>query len=165
MFRIEAIDPIRVFVQVPQTFALSVKQYQSASVSIRQLPGRAFQGSVARTAGSLDPASRTLNTEVDIPNPTGELLGGMFAEVTINVAVSHPVVRVPSSAVITDARGVHVATVDAGGYVHLVPVQRGRDDGRELELVDGLHGGEQVLVNPGGDVSDGMRVEAAPGSG
>jgi multidrug efflux pump subunit AcrA (membrane-fusion protein) len=89
----------------------------------------------------------------------------MFAQVTIGVAVSHPVVRVPSSAVITDAHGVHVATLDARGYVHLVPVQRGRDDGRELELVDGLHGGEQVLVNPGGDVSDGTRVEAAPGSG
>jgi membrane fusion protein, multidrug efflux system len=165
MFRIEAIDPIRVFVQVPQTFALSVKPDAPANVSIRQLPGRTFEGRVARTAGSLDPASRTLNTEIDVPNPTGELLGGMFAEVTIGVAVSHPVVRVPSSAVITDARGVHVATVDAGGYVRLVPVQRGRDDGRELELVDGLRGGEQVLVNPGGDVSDGMRVEAAPGSG
>jgi membrane fusion protein, multidrug efflux system len=164
MFRIEAIDPIRVFVQVPQTFALSVKQDESASVSVRQLPGRAFEGRVARTAGSLDPASRTLNVEIDVPNPSGELLGGMFAEVTIHVAVSHRVVRVPSSAVITDAGGVHVATMDAGGYVHLVPVRLGRDDGRELELVDGLHGGEQVLVNPGGDVSDGMRVEAAPAS-
>jgi membrane fusion protein (multidrug efflux system) len=164
MFRIEAIDPIRVFVQVPQAFALSVKQDDSASVSIRQLPGRTFEGRVARTAGSLDPASRTLNTEIDIPNPTGELLGGMFAEVTIDVAVSHRVVRVPSSAVITDASGVHIATMDATGYVHLVPVRLGRDDGRELELVDGLRGGEQVLVNPGGDVSDGMRVEAAPDS-
>ena len=165
MFRIEATDPIRVFVQVPQTFALSVKQDESASVAIRQLPGRSFEGRVARTAGSLDPASRTLNTEIDVPNPKGELLGGMFAEVTINVAASHAVVRVPSSAVITDARGVHVATVDAGGCVRLVPVQRGRDNGRELELVDGLRGGERILVNPGGDVSDGMRVDAAPGSG
>jgi RND family efflux transporter MFP subunit len=161
MFRIEAIDPIRVFVQVPQTFVLSVKPGEPASVSIRQLPGRVFEGRVARTAGSLDPASRTLNTEIDVPNPSGELLGGMFAEVTMNVAVSHAVVRVPSSAVITDAHGVHVATVDAAGYVHLVPVQRGRDDGRELELVDGLLGGERVIVNPGGDVSNGTRVEAA----
>jgi membrane fusion protein, multidrug efflux system len=163
MFRIEATDPIRVFVQVPQAFALSVKEAEGARVSVRQLPGRVFEGHVTRTAGSLDPASRTLNVEVDVPNPTGELLAGMFAEVTIAVAVSHRVVRVPSSAVITDARGVHVATVDGAGQVHLVAVQRGLDNGSEIELVNGLDGGEQVLVNPGGDVTDGMRVQAVRG--
>jgi RND family efflux transporter MFP subunit len=164
LFRIEAIDPVRVFVQVPQTFALSVKDGQSASVSIRQLPGRVFDGRVTRTAGALDPASRTLNVEIDVPNPTGELLGGMFAQATIAVAVAHRVVRVPSSAVITDARGNHVATVDGGGRVHLVAVARGLDDGSEIELVDGLAGGEPILVNPGGDVTDGTRVEAVMGS-
>jgi RND family efflux transporter MFP subunit len=163
LFRIEAIDPIRVFVQVPQAFALSVKDGEVASVSVRQLPGRMFDGHVTRTAGALDPASRTLTIEVDVPNPTGELLGGMFAQVTIAVAVAHRVVRVPSSAVITDARGVHVATVDGAGQVHLVAVVRGLDDGSEIELVDGIQGGEQVMVNPGGDVTDGMRVEAVAG--
>jgi multidrug efflux pump subunit AcrA (membrane-fusion protein) len=118
---------------------------------------------VTRTAGSLDPASRTLTIEVDVPNPTGELLGGMFVEVTIAVAVSHRVVSVPSSAVITDARGVHVATVDGAGEVRLATVQRGLDNGSEIDLVDGLVGGEQVLVNPGGDVTDGMRVQAVTG--
>jgi RND family efflux transporter MFP subunit len=160
LFRIEAIDPIRVFVQVPQAFAPSVTPAEAASVSVRQLPGRVFDGHVTRTAGALDPASRTLNVEIDVPNRAGELLGGMFAEVTIAVAVSHPVVRVPSSAVITDAQGVHVATVDGGGQVHLVAVVRGLDNGREIELVEGLKGGERVMVNPGGDVRDGARVEA-----
>ncbi len=164
LFQLEGSDPMRVYVQVPQAFALSVKDGERASVSIRQLPGHVFDGRVTRTAGSLDPGSRTLNTEVDVPNPTGELLGGMFAEVKLAVAVSHPVVRVPSSAVITDARGVHVATVDRGGQVHLVAVVRGLDDGREIEVVDGLSGGEQVVANPGGDVVDGMHVEAVAGS-
>jgi membrane fusion protein (multidrug efflux system) len=164
MFRIEAIDPIRVFVQVPQAFALSVKAGEAATVSVRQLPGRSFIGQVARTAGTLDPASRTLNTEIDVPNPTGELLGGMFAEVAIAVSLSHRVVRVPSSAVITDARGVHVARVDATGRVDLVPVTRGLDDGQVIEIVEGLEGGEEVIVNPGGDVAEGMRVEAVKGS-
>ena len=159
MFRIEASNPIRVFIQVPQAFALSVSDGASASVSIRQLPGRVFEGHVARTAGTLDPASRTLNTEVDVSNPAAELMAGMFAQVTIDVAVSHRVVRVPSSAVIMDARGVHVATVDATGYVHLAAVQSGRDDGRELELVDGLVGGENVIVSPSGDLVEGGRVE------
>jgi RND family efflux transporter MFP subunit len=160
LFRIEAVDPIRVFVQVPQAFASSVKEAESASVSIRQLPGRVFDGHVTRTAGTLDPASRTLNVEIDIANPSGDLLAGMFAQVTIAVAVAHRVVRVPSSAVITDAHGVHVATVDGAGQVHLVAVLRGLDNGREIELVEGLNGGEQVLVNPGGDVTDGLRVES-----
>ena len=112
---------------------------------------------------ALDPASRTLNVEIDVPNPSGELLAGMFAQVTIAVAVSHRIVRVPSSAVITDARGVHVATVDGTGLVHLVAVVRGLDNGSDIDVVEGLNGGEQVMVNPGGDVTDGMHVEAATG--
>jgi RND family efflux transporter MFP subunit len=159
LFRIEAIDPIRVFVQVPQAFAPSVHDAEEASVSIRQIPGRVFDGHVTRTAGTLDPAVRTLNVEIDIPNPKGELLGGMYAEVTIAVAVAHRVVRVPSSAVITDARGVHVATVDGAGAVHLVEVLRGLDNGRDVDLVEGLVGGERVMVNPSGDVADGARVD------
>jgi RND family efflux transporter MFP subunit len=164
LFRIEAIDPIRVFVQVPQAFASSVKDAEAARVAIRQIPGRVFEGRVTRTAGTLDPALRTLNVEIDIPNPKGELLGGVYAEVTIAVAVAHRVVRVPSSAVITDARGVHVATVDGTGQVHLVEVVRGQDNGSEIELVDGLSGSEQVMVNPGADVTDGMRVDPVRGS-
>jgi RND family efflux transporter MFP subunit len=164
LFRIEAINPMRVFVQVPQAFAPSVQDGEAASVSIRQMRGRAFPGRVTRTAGTLDPALRTLNVEIDIPNPAGELLGGMYAEVTIAVALSHRAVRVPSSAVISDARGNHVATVDDTGRVHLVEVARGLDNGRDIDLVDGLVGGEQVMVNPGGDVTDGARVEAVRGS-
>ncbi len=159
LFRIEAIDPIRVFAQVPQAFAPSVKDGEAAEVSIRQVPGRVFEGRVTRTAGTLDPALRTLNVEIDIPNPKGELLGGMFAEVTMAVAVAHRVVRVSSSAVMTDARGVHVATVDSAGRVHLAPVVRGLDNGRDVDLVDGLVGGEQVVASPGGDVVEGTRVE------
>ena len=163
MFRIEAVDPIRVFVQVPQPFALSVKEGEAASVFVRQLPGRVFDGHVTRTAGTIDPSARTLNVEIDLSNPTGALLSGMFAQVTIAVGLAHKVLRVPSSAVITDARGVHVATVAGKGEVRLVAVSRGLDNGREIELVDGLNGGEQVIVNPSGDVSDGMRVQAVRG--
>jgi RND family efflux transporter MFP subunit len=164
LFRIEATDPVRVFVQVPQAFATSVADGQAASVSIRELQGRVFTGRVTRTAGTLDPATRTLNVEVDVPNPKGELLAGMYAEVEIAVAAAYPIVRVPASAVIVDSRGVHVATVDGTGDVRLVAVSRGLDDGREIELLRGLTGGEQVVVNPGGGVTDGMRVQAVKGS-
>jgi multidrug efflux pump subunit AcrA (membrane-fusion protein) len=88
----------------------------------------------------------------------------MYAEVKIAVAAAHPIVRVPASAVIVDSRGVHVAIVDGTGDVRLVAVSRGLDDGREIELLQGLSGGEQVVVNPGGGVTDGMRVEPVKGS-
>jgi membrane fusion protein (multidrug efflux system) len=164
LFQIEAVDPMRVFVKVPQPFALSVHEGETARISIRQLPAHAFDGRVTRTAGTLDPASRTLNTEIDVPNPNGQLLGGMFADVSIAVELQHRLVRVPASAVITDARGVHVATVDRSARIKLVAVQRGLDNGADIDLVDGLEGGERVLVNPGADVSDGIRVEAVGGS-
>jgi membrane fusion protein (multidrug efflux system) len=164
LFRIEATDPIRVFVEVPQAFASSVEDGQAAGVSIQELPGRVFTGRVTRTAGTLDPSTRTLNVEVDVPNPRGELLAGMYAEVKIAVAVAHPIVRVPASAVIVDSRGVHVATVDGEGSVRLVEVSRGLDDGREIEVLEGLAGGEQIVVSPGGGVTDGMRVEPVRGS-
>jgi hypothetical protein len=83
----------------------------------------------------------------------------MYAAVTIAVSVAHRVVRVNSGAVITDARGVHVATVDGTGRVHLVEVVRGLDNGRDVDLVEGLVGGEQIIASPGGDVVDGERVE------
>ena len=87
----------------------------------------------ARTAGALDPASRTLRTEVSLPNASGELLAGMFVQVSLDVAISHQVVRVPSSAIIADSRGVHVAVVDGKGKVHLTAVMVGPDNGSTVD--------------------------------
>jgi RND family efflux transporter MFP subunit len=159
LFRIEATDPMRVFVQVPQPFATSIKDDEPSTVSVRQLPNRTFQGHVTRTSGTFDPTSRTLTVEVDVPNARGELLGGMFAQVTVAAAVAHRVVPVPAGAVISDARGDHVATVDGAGRVRLAAVTRGLDHGGDVDIVDGLVGGERFIVNPGGDVTDGMQVQ------
>src|SRR5207244_11315240 len=100
---------------------------------------------VKRTAGALDPASRTLRTEIDLPNPKGELFAGMYVDVSLDVAVTHQVVRVPSSAIIADSRGVHVAVVDGSGKVHLVAVTTGLDTGSTSALVARLPGGGQGL--------------------
>jgi RND family efflux transporter MFP subunit len=159
LFRLVAIDPMRVFVQVPQTYAPGVHVGDEATVTVRQYPGRGFSGKVTRTAGALDPTSRTLNTEVQVPNPKGELFPGMYAEVTMTGTVSHPVVRVPASAIIADSQGVHVAVVDPSSRVHLVTVQPGRDFGSVIELVDGLSGGEQVIVTPPASIAEGMPVQ------
>jgi RND family efflux transporter MFP subunit len=127
---------------------------------VRNFRGRVFTGRITRTAGALDPASRTLRTEVDLPNPKGELLAGMYVDVSLDVAVTHQVIRVPSSAIIADARGVHVAVVDGSGKVQLVAVTTGLDNGNTIELVTGLSGGEQVISAPPSDVADGMQVQA-----
>jgi len=159
LFEIAATDPMQAYVDVPQVFAPSVRVGAEARIAVRNFRGRVFTGRITRTAGALDPASRTLRTEVDLPNPKGELLSGMYVEVSLDVAVSHQVVRVPSSAIIADSRGVHVAVVDGSGKVHLVAVTTGLDNGNTIEVVAGLSGGEQVIAAPPGDVTDGMQVQ------
>jgi RND family efflux transporter MFP subunit len=159
LFEMATTDPMLAYVDVPQVFAASVRVGADAKVAVRSFPGRVFTGRVTRTAGALDPASRTLRTEVDIPNASGELLSGMYVDVSLDVAVPHKVIRVPSSAVIADSRGVHVAVVDGTGRVHLVAVTQGLDNGTTVELVQGLSGGEQVISAPASDVADGQEVQ------
>lgn len=162
LFQLQATDPLRVFIQVPQTYAPSVRVGVDATIEVRQYTGRPFLGKVTRTAGALDPATRTLTTEIQVSNQAGQLSPGMYADVTLPVAVSHPVVRIPSSAVIYDASGVHVAVVDDRSRVHLVAVQPGRDNGTEVEIVDGLQGGERVVVSPPAGLTNGAQVQIAP---
>jgi RND family efflux transporter MFP subunit len=159
LFEIATIDPIEAYVDVPQPFAASVRVGSQAKVAVRSFPGRVFTGRVERTAGALDAASRTLRTEVSIPNPKGELLAGMYSDVTLDVAIEHQVIRVPSSAIIADSRGVHVAVVDASGKVHLAAVTTGHDDGTNIDVVLGLSGGEQVIATPPSGVAEGMQVQ------
>jgi HlyD family secretion protein len=97
-----------------------------------------------------------------VQNAAGELFPGMYADVLLPVAVSHPIVRIPSSAVIYDATGVHVAVVDDRSRVHLVVVQPGRDNGTEVEIVDGLRGGERVIVSPPASLTNGTEVQPVP---
>ncbi len=160
LFQLQATDPLRVFISVPQTYASSVQVGVVATIEVRQYTDRTFSGKVARTAGALDPATRTLTTEIEVPNSKGELFPGMYADVTLPAAVSHPVVRIPSSAVIYDATGLHVAIVDDSSRVHLVTVQPGRDNGTEVEIVDGLQGGERIVVSPPAGLVNGMQVQA-----
>jgi len=160
LFEIASADPIQAYVDVPQVFAPSVLVGAEARVAVRNFRGRVFTGRVSRTAGALDPASRTLRTQVDLPNPKGELLAGMYVDVSLDVAVSHQVVRVPSSAIIADSRGVHVAVVDGSGKVRLVAVTTGLDNGSTIDVVAGLSGGEQVIATPPSGVTDGMQVQA-----
>jgi membrane fusion protein (multidrug efflux system) len=162
LFKISAVDPVRVFVQVPQDVAPSVRADVPAQVTVREYPGRTFEGKVARSAGSLDPATRTMNTEVRVPNPKGELFGGMYAQVALTLPSPHRVFEVPATAVINDARGMRIAIVTADSKLKLVPVVVERDTGSTIEIATGVTENDRVVKLGDAQLVDGRTVEVAP---
>ena len=152
-------DPARIFVQVPQDVAPSVRVGTTALVTIREYAGRPFQGIVARTAGALDPATRTLNTEIRVPNADGALLSGMYAEVALTLATPHRVFEVPGTAVMSDSHGLRVAVVGADSRVRFVPIVVERDTGSAIQISSGLTGDERVVRIATAALNDGESVE------
>lgn len=161
LFRIANIDTLRVFTSVPQAYAASVKPGQTAAVSISDLPNREFTGKVTRTANALDPNTRTLLAEVQLPNPGHILLPGMYATVEFESALVTPPVLVPGDAIMTRTRGTQVALV-RDGVVHVQSVSLGRDYGQQVEIVSGVQEGDQVVLNPTDAVVDGAKVNTRP---
>ncbi len=159
LFHIARIDTLRVYADVPQTYATGIRPGQPAPVFRREVPGREFAGTVSRTTSAIDPATRTLRVEVDVPNPDRLLLPGMYLQVRFNLDAPAAVVRVPGAAVITRAGGPRVAVVDGAGAIRYKSVTVGRDFGTTVELADGLAGGETLVVRPGDDLPDGTVVE------
>jgi membrane fusion protein, multidrug efflux system len=162
LFKVTATDPVRVFVQVPQDMAPSVRRELVATVTIREYPGRNFQGTVARTSGALDSVSRTLTAEIRIPNPNNELLTGMYAQVSLSLPFAHKVYQVPPTALRDDASGLHVAIVRDDNTLHLAPVAIERDTGASIEIASGLDGGEHVVRLMQADLTEGLAVEVEP---
>ena len=159
LFKVSANDPVRVFIQVPQDVAPSVHPDIAADVTVREYAGRVFAGKVARAAGALDPASRTMSTEVRVPNPGGELLSGMYAEVALTLQLAHRVVEVPATALMNDANGLRVAIVDDKSRIRLVTVVVERDTGPTVQISSGLDGSERVVKLASASLSDGSPVE------
>ncbi|MEO8548456.1 MAG: efflux RND transporter periplasmic adaptor subunit [Kofleriaceae bacterium] len=145
MYTLVATDPIRVFVDVPQTVAPSIKLGTDAQITVREFPGRVFAGKIARTAGSLDPDLHTMSTEVDVPNPDNALLPGMYVQAGLTLPVPHKVVEIPATALYSDAQGVRVAVIDAQSKVHFVPITIERDTGATLWVATGLTGDERLV--------------------
>jgi RND family efflux transporter MFP subunit len=144
MYKVAAMDPARVFVQVPQDVAGSVRAGVPAAVTLREYPGRAFAGTVSRAAGELDPLTRTMNTEVRVPNADSALIAGMYAQVALTLPSSHRVYELPATALMSDSHGSRVAVVDAASKIHLVSVVVERDTGPTVEIASGLTGAERV---------------------
>lgn len=161
LFVMTQTDTLRVFVGVPQSAAQRVKPGQAVSVTQAELPGRRFEGKVMRTAGAIDPATRTLQVEVSLPNPEGLLLPGAYVQVALSLGGAG-VLTVPTNALLFRAEGVRVALVDGQGRVALKPVRLGRNLGESVEVPEGLAAEDRFVLNPSDSIADGDRVQAAP---
>jgi len=159
LFKVAILDPVRVFVQVPQDVAAGVENDLEAKVTTREYPGRVFAGKVARSSGALDQNTRTMLVEVRVPNPKNELLAGMYAQVSLTLPSSHRVFEVPATALLNDAKGLRVALVDAESKLRLVPVTVERDTGATVQISSGLDADSRVVKLSSADMVDGKRVE------
>jgi RND family efflux transporter MFP subunit len=162
LFRVAQTGTLRTYVNVPQTNANAIRVGQPATLRISTLPGRTFAGNVARTANSLDPASRTMLVEVRVPNPEGVLLPGMYAQVNLSSARTNPPLLISGDSLIVRADGVQVAVVGSDHTVHLQKIQVGRDYGDKLEVISGLQVGDMLIANPGDAVVEGVKIEPVP---
>ena len=158
MFDIARVDPLRVYVSVPQAYSPSIKVGIKANVTLQEYPGQKFLGTVVRTADAIDPATRTLNTEVDVPNKNGKLLPGSFGQVHFATGTSVPRITIPVNAMLFRAQGPQVAVVDSNGKVHLHPITIGRDFGATLEVLGGVDVSDQIVINPSDSLEEGQQV-------
>ncbi len=159
LFTIGQADTVRVFTNVPQSSAPAVLGATTAQVQFRELPGRTFTGRVTRSSQAIDPTSRTLLAEVDLPNSDGKILPGMFATVTFAVTDAAPPVLIPANALFVRTAGPQTFVTDSNHVVHLRNLTLGRDFGSTTEVIGGLKPGDMVVLSPSDAVTDGAKVD------
>jgi RND family efflux transporter MFP subunit len=157
MFTLQHPDVIRTQVFVPQDEAFGVAPGVDAVVRVPEIPNRGFPGTVTRIASALQPGSRTLLTEIDVPNPDGALSPGIYCTVELYIPRKTPSMIVPAGAVVFDQNGLHVAVVE-NGTAHLQKITIARDFGKEVEVHDGVKPGDLVILNPMIDLAEGSKV-------
>jgi RND family efflux transporter MFP subunit len=163
LFDVAQVDPLRVYVSVPQANAPSIRRGMSAYIELNEYPGQKFSGKVVRTADVIDPATRTLLTEIDVPNPEGHLMPGSYAQVHFAVPVQSARFSVPVNALLFRAEGPRVAVVGTDGKVQLKAIAIGRDFGTKVEILGGLDAKDQIVVNPADSLEEGQAVNAKAG--
>jgi RND family efflux transporter MFP subunit len=161
LFILAKVDPLRVFTNVPQAYSPAIKNGMPAYVTLPELAGQKFSGTVTRTADAIDPATRTLLTEVDVPNKDGRLLRGSFGEVHFSPKIDAYKVTVPVNAMLFRQEGPRLAIVGANNKVQLRPITIGRDYGATLEVLGGVALEDRVIINPADSLEDGQTVNVA----
>jgi multidrug efflux system membrane fusion protein len=161
LFDIARVDPLRVYTSVPQAYAPYIKVGAKTAVILQEFPGQKFYGTVVRTAEAIDPGTRTLLTEVDVPNKDGRLLPGSFGEVHFAVGANVNKVTVPVNAMLFRAQGAQVAVVGSDSKVELRSINIGRDYGTSLEVLGGISPTDKVVINPADSLENGQQVNVA----
>jgi RND family efflux transporter MFP subunit len=161
LFQIAATRILRVYVNVPQQYSQAARTGLPADLTLAELPGRRFKGRLVRNAEAIATSSRTLLIEVDVDNPTGELLPGAYTEVHLKLPADIPTFILPVNSLIFRSEGLRVATVPDGAHAALVPVVLGRDFGNEVEVVSGLTAEDRVIVSPPDSIVSGEAVRIA----
>lgn len=157
LFHLAAIRTLRVYVNVPQTYANGIHVGMTPLLTFAELPGRKFTGKLVRTANAIDPNSRTLLVEIDVDNSRGELLPGAYAEVHFDIKAQGPSVIIPVSALMFRAEGLRVAVVE-GDKARLITIVLGQDDGRTVQVISGLDANSRIIQNPPDSLIDGEIV-------
>lgn len=160
LFEINALDPLRVLVDVPQGAVLQVRPGLRADVTFPELPGERFQAEVVRVAQSISTDAGGMRVELRLPNQDGRIPAGMVGEVSLQVPRAAPAVIVPLSAVVAGANGTRVARLDAGSRLEFRAVRLGRNLGAEVEILDGIAVGDQVVLAPNALLETGAQVTA-----
>jgi RND family efflux transporter MFP subunit len=158
MFRIAKIDTLRVFVNVPEDYGSSIRPGVAARLAIAGFPGKEFPARVARYTHAVDPNSRTMRTEIDVPNPSGVLIPGAYASAIFSLRSAVAPLILPSNTELFQANGLQVAVVDQKSAVQLRNITVGRDFGTSVEVISGLQPKDSVITNPSDSLNSGQQV-------
>lgn len=158
LFSIAQSGTLRIQIDVPQSDAVNIQDGQKASIDVKERLGRAYTGTVVRSAGSLDSAARTMLTEVQVDNRDGSLLPGMYAQVKFTLAEPRTSLIIPTSSLVIDHSGMHVVTIEENHKAHFVPVTIGRDMGTQVEILRGIQASDTLVASPSDLLHDGQEV-------
>jgi RND family efflux transporter MFP subunit len=162
LFTVAQVKPLRVYINVPEGMASDVAVGANAELRFNEFPGREFSGKVVRTAGAIDPNSRTLLTEVDVPNDSGELFPGAYTQVRLVAGANNRSVLVPANTLLFRSEGAAVGVVNQDNVVELKKIKIGRDLGNQLEVTQGLNFDDRIIVNPSDSLAAGQKVKVRP---
>jgi RND family efflux transporter MFP subunit len=157
MFLLTQTDPLRVYINVPQSSAQLVKRGQKAIVTQTELAGKTFEGEVVRTSGSIDAATRTMQVEITLPNKDGVLMPGAYVQVSLPLTTS-TTLAIPTNSLIIGSQGVRVAVVGENGLVTIRSVKIGRNYGQTVEALSGVTVADRLILNPSDSLTDGDKV-------
>ena len=157
LFMLAKTDVLKTYVYVPEAYSQRVKNGDRVRVTLNELPGKNFYGTVVRTADAIDTVTRSMQIEVDLPNPDGVLKPGAYADVQLDLPSSDAVV-IPANTLLFRAEGLRVAVIDPNGQVHLKPVTVGEDYGTTLQITQGVNATDRLVLNPPDSLEDGQHV-------